>query len=220
MITTLIDKQDNFEIIRDKIVDILVIEIANQQVLATGAGKDPELWRMDIYKERSNAFEKWLNDTTDTVPICNVWVDSGSSDEGASNVTSRQKVQTIYNLDCYGYGESKTDGGSGHIAGDELAAKEVQRAYRLVRNILMSSIYTYLELRPYVGKRFPQSYRLFQPEYNGQAIQNIMGLRFALLVDHEETSPQYDGDVLEYVSVTVEDDDGKVILEQDFDYTV
>jgi hypothetical protein len=40
-ITELIDKVDNLEIVGDLIAAILVVELANQQALATTAGKDP-----------------------------------------------------------------------------------------------------------------------------------------------------------------------------------
>ena len=44
-IQALIDKQDSFEIVRDKIGLILASESASQQALATAAAKDPDLWR-------------------------------------------------------------------------------------------------------------------------------------------------------------------------------
>ena len=60
MISELIDKQDNFEIVRDQIAAILVNEVASQMALATAEAKDPEDWNLQIFTERSNPWEKWL----------------------------------------------------------------------------------------------------------------------------------------------------------------
>jgi len=48
-IDTLIDKEDNFTLIRNEIAAILAVEVASQKVLATAASKDPAL--MFIRKE-------------------------------------------------------------------------------------------------------------------------------------------------------------------------
>ena len=61
MITELIDKLDNFEIIRDKIALILANEIANQKVIATNQGKTtPDEWNFKTYTERSNPREDFI----------------------------------------------------------------------------------------------------------------------------------------------------------------
>lgn len=219
MIDSLIDKQDGFEIVRDKLADILKMEIANQQVLALAAGEDPDLWRVDIYLERSNAWEKWLNKHSDPTPICNVSCDSAIYNKGASNKSERQKSETIFNLDCYGFGLSADDGGTGHTPGDREAALESQRAFKLIRNIIMSAEYTYLQLRadPVWG-RWPQSWRSLQPEFNGQAIQNVNAVRFSLQVDHNEFAPQYTPvDNLEWLTVTTyRAEDGEILVRSDF----
>ena len=42
---SLIDKQDSFEIVRDKIALILANEIASQQVLAKADSRNPDDWK-------------------------------------------------------------------------------------------------------------------------------------------------------------------------------
>ena len=143
MITELIDKQDNFEVVRDQITAILVTEIANQMQLATNAGKDPNDWKLRIFKERSNPWEQLLNEQTDRSPIVNIWYDNSNFQPNKSNISERQASETVYNIDCYGYGLSQDDGNGGHLPGDREAALEVQKALRLVRNILMAAEYTY-----------------------------------------------------------------------------
>jgi hypothetical protein len=216
----LIDKQDNFEVIRDQIAAILVLESNNQQALAVSEGKDSNLWKLRVFNERYNPWEQFLNTNTDRSPLVNVWYDTSNFDGSASNIVERQKAEAIYNIDCYGYGISSDDGATGHNPGDRDAAFEVQRALRLVRNILMSSTYTYLGLRGLVWQRWPQSISVFQPNLDAQQVQKIVGARLELRVMFNEFSPQYVPETLEYLSVDVfRNEDGQLIAEADFDYT-
>lgn len=221
MIDSLIDKSDNFEIVRDKIAAILVAEVASQMSLATAAAKDSNDWKLRIFTERSNPWEQWLNDQTDTSPIVNIWVDNSNFDPKASNIMERQKSETVFNIDCYGYGKSSDNPGGGHIPGDREAAFETQRAIRLVRNILMAAEYTYLDLRGLVWSRWPQAVTFFQPQLDGRAIQQIMGARLAFRVVFNEFAPQITEETLEYLSVDVKrTEDGQIVLEADYDYTL
>lgn len=224
----LIDKQDNFEIVRDQIAFILLTEIANQQALATAGGKDADLWKLDVYTEASNPFEKWLNiEDADTDPdlepwpIVNIWVNNMSYDESASNIVSRQKGEVSYFIDVYGLGISADDGGTGHIPGDQEAALEAQRGARLIRNILMSGQNVKLQLASdIVWQRWTESITIFQPEIEGRQMQHIVGARFAFRVGLNETSQEYLGEDLELVSVEIKRaEDGKVILTADYPST-
>lgn len=220
MIQSLIDKQDNFEIIRDEIAAILKLEITEQMALATAAAKDPDDWKLRIFSERSNPWEEYSGEPTDTSPIVNVWYDNSGFDPGASNTVESQKSGTIYNIDCYGYGKSTDVQGGGHNPGDKEAALEVQRALRLVRNILMASQYTYLGLRGLVWSRWPQSISVFQPQIDGRAVQQVVGARIAFRVEFNEFSPQFEGNVLELVSTKViRAEDGEIYIEADYEYT-
>jgi len=219
-IQTLIDKQDNFEVIRDQIAAILVTEIASQQALATAAAKDPNEWKLRIFAERSNPWEQYLNNSgNDPSPIVNIWYDNSNFDQSGSNIQERQKTEGIFNIDCYGYGVSEDDG-AGHKPGDREAAYEVQKALRLVRNILMAGEYTYLGLRGLVWQRWPQSITVFQPQIDGRQIQQIVGARIAFRVVFNEFSPQVIAETLELLSVDVKRaEDGEIVLEADYDYT-
>lgn len=216
MIQTLIDKQDTFEIVRDKIAQILANERDNQLVLAANAGRDVSLWDFDVYAERSNPWEQFLNSQVDVKPIVNVWYESSNVDSRASNSVARQKVDASFNIDICGFGISKrTD--SGHSSGDEVAAKEAHRTIRLVRNILMSSIYTRLDLRGVVWDRSLQSISVMQPEIDPASVQKIVGARMSLNVSFSEFSPQYDGDDLCEIGVTLlHGDSGEVLAQADF----
>lgn len=220
MIDTLIDKEDNFEIVRDQIAQILANEVLNQMALAVIAEEDETLWDLKIYTERSNPWELWLNDNTEKIPIVNVWFDNSNIDGLASNTVERQKTRGTYNIDIYARGITEDDISGGHVAGDEDSAKEVQRAARLVRNILMSATYIYLELRGTVSKRWTQSITAFQPEQSGNQMQRVQAIRIAFVVDFNEFSPQVNGEALELVTNEIKRaEDGSVIAGANFEYT-
>ena len=207
MIQGLIDKQDTFEIVRDQVAAILTTEVANQQVLAIADGQDPSYWKLRIFTERANPWEQILNTQNDTSPIINIWYDNSSFDTKASNAMERQAAEAVFNIDCYAYGGSANNAGGGHTPGDEAAALEVQKACRLVRNILMASEYTYLGLQGTVWGRWPQSISVFQPQIGNETIQNIIGARFVLRVKFNEFAPQYEGTTLDYVAISVHRDE-------------
>lgn len=222
LLQSLIDKQDNFEVIRDQIGAILLAETANQKTLATAGGKDPALWDLQIFTERSNPWEQYQNDTpSNAAPIVNIWYETSDFEEAASNVVERQKATAIFNIDCYGLGRSASNGTGAHKAGDKEAAFTVQRALRLVRNILMADTNTYLQLRGLVWKRWPQSITVFQPDIEGRSAQQIVGARIAFAVDFNEFSPQFEAQTLETVAIDVfRDSDGKLLLEADYNYPI
>jgi hypothetical protein len=218
-ISTLIDKQDSFEIIRDQIAAILATEVASQMQLATDAGKDPANWKLRIFTERSNPWEQLLDDQTNRSPIVNIWYDNSIFVPGKSNISERQASESVYNIDCYGYGLSRDDG-VGHIPGDKDAAFEVQRGLRLLRNILMAAEYTYLGLRGLVWQRWPQSITVFQPVLDGQQMQQIVGARLSLRVAFNEFSPQVEPKTLEFLAAGVtRAEDGEIIIQANYDYT-
>lgn len=224
-ITTLITGPDSFELVRDRIAEILVLESAQQQVLAAAAdpAQDPALWKLRVFTERSSPWEEWLRDPDsenyDPAPMVNVSVDTGSYNERSSNTIQRQATSVTYNIDCYGQGVSR-ETEAGHDPGDEAAGLEAQRAFRLVRRILMASFHTYLGMRGTVGKRFPQSFEAFQPPLDAQNVVKVQAVRLRLVVDMNETSPQYEPQTLEIIHSEVRRaSDGEVLLTATVDNT-
>jgi len=215
----LIDKEDTFEVVRDQIGAILATESANQRSLATAAGKDPELWKLRVYLERANPWEAF-RDMVDTSPIVNVWFDAASYPMGHGNTVERQKSEARYNIDVYAYGQSADDGATGHIPGDEAAARSLARAIRLARNILMAAENTYLQLpRGTVWRRWPQSISTFQPQLGEQPVENIIAGRITLEVQFSEFSPQVEGDEIELISIDVNRArDGMLVAEADYEF--
>lgn len=228
-ISALIDKQDNFEIVRDKIASILAVETASQQALATAASEDPALWKLRVFTERSNPYAEFLSATDpsmDESPLVNVALDNMSVDLGSSNTVERQKYTATYHVDCFGFGVSTADG-SGHIPGDLAAAQNAHRAARLVRNILMASEYTYLGLaRGTIWRRMVQGIQMFEVRIDERAVQQVVAARINLQVEFSEFSPQQAYETLETIRLTVKRmENGEVVAPEqvlanaDFDHS-
>jgi len=216
-IQALIDKKDNCEIIRDQIAAILALETASQQALATAASKDPDDWKFNVYLERSNPWEQFI-EGDDSTPIVSVWFNGDNLDEQRSNSVERRGYTGTYNIDVYGLGVSEDVDAGGQISGDEASAIETQRVARLVRNIIEASIYQYLGLRGTVWRRIIQSKTVFQPQQDGLYVQNVSACRLSLAVEYSELGPEYEGQELELVSNSVKrKEDGKVILDANYE---
>lgn len=221
MISELINKQDAFEIVRDKIALILAEESESQQNLALSAGEDPLQWKLRVFTERSQPWNAWYVSgvPADRAPLINVWYDNGSFDDSSGDVIKTQIHKAIFNVDCIGLGVAKnTD--AGHDSADEIASREAQRAARLVRNILMSGVYARLDLTGTVYRRWINSISLFQPNLSENSAFSALGARISLAVDFKETSPQVFGEPLELISIDItRSDDGQVLAETDFTHT-
>lgn len=221
-ISELIDRPDNFELVRDQIAAIIATDSSAQQALATAAAKDPNLWKLRVYTERANPWEQFLDEADqdlDASPIVNVWFDSYAVDQKASDVFSRQATEGTFNIDCYGFALSQSDG-AGHLAGDEQAAYAAQRALRLCRSILMAAEHRYLGMQGVVWQRMPTSVDSFQPQQGGQTVQKIVAIRLGLSVKFNEISPQVPAETLDLVSTKINRlSDGQLLVEADYDYT-
>ena len=237
-IDVLIDKFDNFELIRDEIAAILLVEKENQKVLADAAGKDPALWDFDVFRERTSPWEI-IEDIdgkiTKETPLVNVYFDQMKNVNSASNNIDRQQVNGTFNIDVLAGKNHKTDVDGKIIRGDELAAVEAQRVVRLVRNILMSNIYTYIFTATDPASGIPVAFRgenqivsertfnqiqMFQPQINDRPAQHVVGARLQMRVDFLEFSPQITGQQMELISSEcTRSSDGLVYFKTDADTT-
>ncbi len=238
LITELIDRQDNSELICTQIGAILLVESLAQQALAVTAGKDPALWKLRIFVERSNAWDQFQDppDASDPdaaivfdgSPVVNVSFDEATFDKSKSNVVERQAAEGNFFIDCFGCGIS-TDlpNQLGHLPGDALAKVEAKRAYRLCRSILMAGAYTYLGFPrakdapsppgQIVSGRWPQGIKMSAVPASERVAQHIEAARLTLQVTFNEFSPQVIGVPLELVSTTVtRSDTGQILLTADY----
>lgn len=225
LIASLIDRSDNFEVVRDQIAAILLVESQSQVALATAAGKpDPSQWKLRIFTERSNPWDEWPDaegsnsEGIDFTPLVNVSFDSDTFDKSKGNVVSQQRADGVFNVDVYGHGISASDGSTGHVPGDQAAALEAARALRLVRSILLAAAYVNLGLRGVVADRWVGSRTSLQPAQGDRPVQHVMAARLALQVSYLEFAPQNEGvGTLELVSTSFKRaDNGEIFIAADF----
>ena len=206
----LIDKRDNWELIRDEIAAILAAETINQQAKATAAAKDPTLWTFRVFIERSRPWEM-LSETEDVLfPIVNVWFDNLNINAAASAITSPQTSDaTIFNIDVIAGAKTVKSVGDGHLSADKTATLDCQRIVRLVRNILFSvpkdsqkpgDNYYFLNLPGVVGGRRLQAINSFQADQDKQALA-IAAARLVLAVRHIETSLEDPGNTFDLLQM-------------------
>ena len=221
VLTDLIDKQDNFEIVRDQIAAILFADQAEQQVLALAAAEDPALWKLRVFTERQNTIEAYLNApdlvSPDLSPVVNVWYDSGTFDQSIGDVVKRQATRAVFNIDVYGFAiAEELPAGAGQKPGDVEAVFTAQRGVRLVRNILMSAQNIKLQLQPDIWQRWIRAIESFQTSEN-MAAHQIVANRVVLEVTFNEYSPQFTSIPLAQISVDIfRDSDGMLIAESDY----
>ena len=227
LITNLIDKSDTYELVRDKVALILAEESAAQQALAALAGKDPDLWKLRVFTERTNPWEFLRtndgNAPADQSTVVCVWFDGSNLDLRSSQTINRQQMDTTIHIDVYGIGVTKIlEGGAGHVPGDENAAREAQRGARLVRNIIMADSYTTLgfpKALGFIGQRHISTIQSFQPEFGNQNAQQLAGLRLSLNVKTSELAPQTEAVILEEINTIVRDENGQILIDATFQST-
>lgn len=213
MIEGLIDKRDNFEIVRDQIAGILAAEIANQVTY----GSDINFL---VTVENSAPVERWLNteqwDDVDETPVVNVTYETTSFNRSASSTFHRQSGTGVFNVDAYALGVSRDNPDGGHTLGDVEAAFRLDSVVRMVRNILTSAQNYQLGLRGVVSGLWIPTVTRMRPEYNGQALQNIAASRIVLEVGFMEFSPQVEGHPFEQLHIEVSSTTGEVMIIADY----
>ena len=223
-INALIDKQDNNEIVRDQIAAILAIEIDCQKDLAKIADKNPIDWDIDIYVERLRPWEILSDGNGEEIsqtPLVNISFDNDVFDNKGSDSVGHQKVKGTFFLDCYTHKNTYKDGSGIIQQGDELTSKESDKIARLVRNILMADIYTYLQIRDIVSRRNILKREKFIPsDREGRFFENVIATRITFEVDYDEFSPQTAGEDLELLINRCEiKEDGSIYFDSQFDLT-
>lgn len=137
-----------FEFIRDRIAEILIDELANQNLNHGNYFADVE-----TFVERSIAFDKT------ELPCINVCVGNG----GYSNQHQGQSQgDYIYFIDTHT--NAKTDDDN---SADKIAAIHAQRLAGLIRSILENPIYKTLGfVPPYISRRYMEKFEIGAPKQN------------------------------------------------------
>lgn len=172
-----------FELVRDRIAEIILDELHNQASLTYEA----EFEDMKVWIERSHDFSKT------ELPAINVKLSSG--DYGNKNRGSVDGTY-IFNIDFHANSPKVGDDD-----GDKLASIKVQKLMRFVRAILEDPIYETLAFpRPSVSRVGFVSLRIAQSNPKEDALHSIMSrLDFSVLYN-ERTAPIVAPLITEYKS--------------------
>jgi len=163
IITEIIPRQ-NFEIVGDKIGEILAVELANQKTLQSL----PE--NQKIFRERITPVDK-----TEEV-VVNVLFDSFNN---SYNTQSDVQARTNYFIDIYASGKAK-----GLTPGDEVVALKMLKYVGLCRYILSSHKYITLGLAPgSIGGKTVESIQMYeQPNSQDTNYSRMCRINFSVRI--------------------------------------
>lgn len=186
MINVLIDKKDNFELIKYKIASIIKSELENQKKLAREISEDKaKNYDIKVFIDKVNPLSIYSESQTQNekgqLPIVNITFDGDDLTlEGSSNIRE-QKVRGTYYIDCYAFKNKKAG-----KEGDEEVSREADRIGTIIRNILMFDNYIVLDMRGIVVRRYVTK-REKMINQNSSA-ENVSAMRLIFEVEYLEES--------------------------------
>ncbi len=158
-----------FELVRDRIGEILIEELANQFVLSA----DPDI-NCGISVERSTPYDKT------ELPVVNVSLFNGSFGKKEARVTEGVYQ---YNLDCFHSSKTKDQ-----VGGDTISSKKLQKLMGLVRFIFENQVYKTLGYEPgFIGGVWFTELGISEIKEKDDALSTCMG-RLILNVKLGETN--------------------------------
>lgn len=212
MINVLIDKKDNFELIKYKIANILKSELENQKKLAKEISEEKSKdYDIKVFIDKINPLSIYSESQTQNekgqLPIINITFDSDDLTlEGSGNV-GRQKVRGTYYIDCYAFKnkEAKKEA-------DEEASREADRIGTIARNILMFDGYRVLDMSKTVVRRYVTKREKMNSQ--NQSAENISAMRLIFEVEYLEEDLHNQPYILEEIfGECILADSGEVLFE-------
>ena len=204
--STLLDSQDNIEIIRDQIAALLVVDLQNQYQLATEAQRtDAQDYKVAVYLEHSDPFQLIDTNTPNAnpFPLVNITVDSSDGSSGTGSVGKMAMTGKVF-LDVYATGNGATaDMGN-------KAALRAWKTARLIRRILRAESNTYLGLRGVVGK-VSWNFQAFDPG-DARSVLRMRIIRITLSVDYVEDVEIASGIINWEINGIITDENGRVLV--------
>lgn len=197
MINVLIDKKDNFELIKYKIASIIKSELENQKKLAREISEDKaKNYDIKVFIDKVNPLSIYSESQTQNekgqLPIVNITFDGDDLTlEGSSNI-GEQKVRGTYYIDCYAFKNKKAG-----KEGDEEVSREADRIGTIIRNILMFDNYIVLDMQGIVVRRYVTK-REKMINQNSSA-ENVSAMRLIFEVEYLEESVRNQTYILEEI---------------------
>lgn len=200
VLSTIINPEMAFTVIRQRIVDILEAELSNQFTLSL----DDPVYSINVYQEKSNP---WLSGQ---MPLVNVSYDSGITDVGSSSIARDQQGDHFYNLELYYQIPSYQDGDDINY-GDVESKLVLQKGVSIIYQIIGADMNARLQFPARVagkaaafvgGRQFTEMVAL-QPAYGDHTVEDIAAFRLRLKVRHTELMPQIQGLELQGIDTTI-----------------
>jgi hypothetical protein len=178
LIPDLISEPDSVEIVRDQIAALLSLEFQNQYELASRAG-DPYSYDYNpgIYIENHRPYD---NPDSKLISVINVILQKTSFSPGNPRL-GQQKGKAVFWIDCAAAGNDFQEAHD-----DTCAARRAWKLARVVRRIIMSDQYAYLQLRGTVGSRIITTLEAGSPDNQGDSALALIVIRITLEVEYLE----------------------------------
>lgn len=206
LINTQILEQSSAELVRDRMAEILKLNLEAQKQLADEAEKS--MFCIPVFVEASRPWEQ-LRDKGEST-VLNVTFNNDTIDPSRSSSVSTRTYRGIFYVDCIASARSRPQ-----EPGDRRASFLAQRAARIVNAILASPLYTYLELRGLVHNRTIQSRDMLTPSEK-TAVENIAACRVTVEVVYSEFGAAQINDFIETLSVEILTETGEVLTAAEF----
>lgn len=205
MINVLIDKKDNFELVKYKIASILKSELENQKKLAKEISEEKaKNYDIKIFIDKVNPLSVYSEARSQNekgqLPIINITFDSDDLTQAGSGNVGRQKVRGTFYIDCYAFKNKEAN-----KEADEEVSREADRIGTIARNILMFDNYFVLDMQKIVVRRYITK-REKMINQNASA-ENVAAMRLIFEVEYLEES-------VVNQTYTLEEVFGKCILSQ------
>jgi hypothetical protein len=207
VLSTVISEELAFVIVRQRIYDILVAELANQFTLSSN---DP-VFAINVYQERYNP---WLGGN---MPLVNVFYDTGNILESSGVASKDQMGDHFYNMDLY-YNVSSEMVNEIVVFGDTESQKEVQKGASIIYQIIGADFNTRLQFpskitnpspppvtkpNSFIGARQFTELIAFKPTFGDHFVEDVTAFRLRLKVRHTELMPQIEGLTLDAIDTTL-----------------
>ena len=217
VLTELIPHSSNIQLVIDRIAEILVNELSNQQALAPVNGGTAADYDVRVYIDRFNPLDQFKTDKRSLVNI------ELSDDTTQTNVTAnhgKQQETVTINLYVYATGTAR-DTPRGHMPADKDASNKVKKDANVIKRILKADINENLQLpRTIVNSVIIQSGQYLVPDFDNRDFGAVVAERVSVTCNIIEQPMINNGVELESIVIDIEKEDtGLVYTTLEYDYT-
>lgn len=216
-LTELVPYASNVQVVIDRIAEILVNELANQQALAPGNGGNAADYDIRVFTDRFYPVDQF---STDKRPVINVRLsDQAVLPKVTATHGKRQDTVTIA-VYAYAVGTSK-ETVDGHITADYEASVKVKKIQNVINRILKADINSNLQLpRTVVNSVIIESGQYLMPDFDNRDFEPVIAMRTTVTCNVTEQPVVNNGLPMESIVIDIEKDDtGLVSATLEYDLT-